>query len=38
MESVDALVNDEPKFFDSLFSVIADFTSNGLVLSGNWNF
>ena len=34
MESVLALVIDEPKFFDSLFSAIADFTDNDLVMGG----
>ena len=35
--SVYAPVIDEPKFFDSLFSAIADFTDNDLVMVGNWN-
>ena len=34
MGSVYAPVIDEPNFFYSLFSAIADFTDNGLVMSG----
>ena len=37
MGSVYAPVIDEPKFFDSLFSAIADFTDNDLVMGGDWN-
>ena len=37
MESDCAPVIDEPKFFDSLFSAIADFTDNDLVMDGDWN-
>ena len=32
-----APVTDEPKFFDSLFSTIADFTDNDLVTCGERN-
>ena len=34
IRSVYAPVIDEPKFFDFLFSTIADFTDNDLVLGG----
>ena len=33
MENVYALVNDKAKFFDSLFTAIADFIHNDLILA-----
>ena len=37
MGNVFAPVNDEPKFFDSLFSAITEFPNNDLILAGDWN-
>ena len=35
MGNVYAPVNDEPKFFDSLFSAITEFLNNDLILAGD---
>ena len=35
--SIYAPTKDEPAFFDSLFSVIANFSHIGLMLAGDWN-
>ena len=37
MGNVYAPVNDEPKFFDFLFSAITKFPNNDLILAGDWN-
>ena len=37
MGNIYAPVNDEPKFFDSLFSAITEFPNNDLILAGDWN-
>ena len=37
IESIYAPTKDEPAFFDSLFSVIANFSHNDLILAGDWN-
>ena len=37
LKSVYAPIIDEPKFFDSLFSAIADYSDNDLIIGWDWN-